>query len=521
MKRENATKAFVYSAQTCLWVLFIMIDFYLWIPSLLYRKVMTKIHQHTQRQHQQQQYQYQQGQRARRGLKGRPPPPPRARPSQTVVIVGGNFAGLAALRELQSNHFHSLNVILIDQRDYFEYTPGVLRLFCEPHEVTKLVHSLSSVVKDNDGQQEYKFIQGSVTQVYKNHLLYVDTGAAATQPKPPAQTLNFDYLIMATGSTYSHPVSALKTESTIPVRAQGWKEWSRRVRNAQSILILGGGAVGTELAAEIADHYNSNNPSRRKSITLVDASPRLVPLFAPRVSEYAAQWLRSHGVKLVLGQMLETWDSTSCTLKATEKQPKQQQRLEADLVFVCFGDKPNSNPLVVTKSITDKNNSRSFIPPPTPPAPKLDRRKCVHVDSFLRVEGRPNVFCCGDVACPPTEAVKQAFHAEVQGHIAGANIVRLATGHPFLRYPEDATLGSPNMPLVYVLSLGQWDGVIGFNSITVPGPLAPILKWILEWTKIRQMLGRPIGILVWMIGDAVTFFLSKSLVPPVSKTKNA
>ena len=140
-------------------------------------------------------------------------------------------------------------------------------------------------------------------------------------------------------------------------------------------------------------------------------------------------------------------------------------------------------------------------------------------DAFLRAEGRRNVFCCGDVAAPPTEGVKQAFHAEVMGHVAAENVNRLASGRPYMRYPEDATSGSHQMPLVYVLSLGKWDGIMGFNDLVVPGPLAAVLKWIIEWTKVRQMLGRPVGTLVWIIGDAVTFFLSRTFIKPVPHGK--
>ena len=46
----------------------------------------------------------------------------------SVVIVGASFAGLWAQRALSSR----FDVTLIDLKDYFEYTPGVLRLVVEP-----------------------------------------------------------------------------------------------------------------------------------------------------------------------------------------------------------------------------------------------------------------------------------------------------------------------------------------------------------------------------------------------------
>ena len=195
------------------------------------------------------------------------------------MIVGGNFAGLAALRELQNNPL--FRVILVDQREYFEYTPGILRLFLEPHFIHKLAFPLP--------HGSHQIIQGTVTNTADKQLNYTD--AATRQSK----TLEFDYLILATGSTYHYPVTASPSETSITARAKGWKMSARKVQEASSILILGGGAVGTELAAEIVDHYSC----KKKTVTLVDASHRLVPLFKnPRVSDYAADWLTSRGCTL-------------------------------------------------------------------------------------------------------------------------------------------------------------------------------------------------------------------------------
>ena len=463
----SASRWFVTLTQTIFWVIFMAIDAYLLIPTILMRYIgrIKSLNELDRRRH-----------------------------PKTVVIVGANFSGLAALRELQNNPL--FRVILVDQHDYFEYTPGILRLFCEPHRIHKLCHPLP--------HGSHQIIQGKVTKTSDTTVTYIDDSTHK------AKTLKFDYLILATGSTYHHPVTASKDERTIAARAAGWKMEAKKVQEATSILILGGGAVGTELAAEIAGHYPcgsgdfASGGTHRKSITLVDASPRLVPMFPQQVSDYAAQWLTSHGVDLVLGHMLERWDKTSCTLK-------NGTRITADLVFVCFGDKPNSSPLV------DKKNPKETTAITLPSQVKLDRRKCVKTDAFLRVEGRRNVFCCGDVAAPPTEGVKQAFHAEVMGHVAAENVNRLPNGRRYMRYPLDAASGSHMMPLVYVLSLGKWDGVIGFNSLALPGPLAAILKWIIEWTKVRQMLGRPVGSIVWIIGDAIAFFLSRTFLKPVQK----
>lgn len=57
-------------------------------------------------------------------------------PPASVIIVGASFAGLAAARTLlhapHAKNRRALRVTLIEPRDYFEYTPGILRAFVVP-----------------------------------------------------------------------------------------------------------------------------------------------------------------------------------------------------------------------------------------------------------------------------------------------------------------------------------------------------------------------------------------------------
>ena len=457
---------FVTVVQNVLQTLFILIDYCLWVPNLLYSeyKISSPLNQQQQ-------------------------PLSQSQPQKTVVIVGGSFAGLAALRELQSTQEANLHVILIEQREYFEYTPGILRLFCEPGIFSTLLHPLPQPTRYN----KYDIVTGTVTETSTKDVTVLD---GKTRQK---QTVPFDYLIMATGSSYTYPITPSSTESTLESRVKGWNASALEIQKAKSILILGGGAVGTELAAEIACYYNNDsNPSttqkHKKNVTLIDMESKLVPMFPKATSEYAAKWLSQNGVNLKLGTKLQSWSTKGCTLE-------NGQELKADLVYVCFGMKPNTSPVV------QPQDSRSAI--------KVDSRKYIPVDDCLRVQGHSNIFSIGDVASPPSEGIKQAYNAEVMGHIAGINVLRTIIGAKgkLLKYPEGAS-GTSYLPLVFVLSLGRYDGVVGFNELCIPGPIAAIVKWLLEWTKIAAILGRPVGTLIWIIGDAVTFFLSKTILLP-------
>ena len=527
----------------------------------------------------------------------------RATKTKTVAIVGGNFAGLAALRELQmcwkkSNETRestALRIVLIDKRGYSEYTPGILRLFCDPGYFFHLAQALPETMSDDDGDGNgdtccsFERIQGTVTSIVKedpaettenknpagkmqNVLTYIPTvdgnpsdnnkinsntdtdtdnnhdGAlAAAAITPATKNLRYDYLILATGATYTEPISPatpkvagrlnpLTTTTTMLGRYKEWQNVHERLKGAKRVLILGGGAVGVELAAEILDH---NNTSSRTSVTIVDARPALVPLFPRSVGAYAEDWLTRRGAELLLGESLRSWNDRSCTMT-------DGTVVHADVVYVCFGNRPNSE--MVTGSSESNINSNSKNNTTSNRLFSLTRRRNVIVNDTLQLvvnndtdndgdgdgDGDDNGysdtpwFACGDVASPPTNDEKQAFQAEMQGKLAARNVIKLLESSSsssseatatntnqdnkpnLLRYPSDIA-GADRIPLVYVLSLGQYDGVLGFNDFCILGPLAAIVKWILEHTKVSQMRGRLFGNIIWKIGDAVTLFLSRTL----------
>ena len=59
-------------------------------------------------------------------------------------------------------------------------------------------------------------------------------------------------LVLATGSKWSGPVDLPEGEADLRQFVSGWRE---KFRDAQDIVIVGGGAVGAELSGEIRDEY--------------------------------------------------------------------------------------------------------------------------------------------------------------------------------------------------------------------------------------------------------------------------
>src|ERR1700722_13881954 len=83
-----------------------------------------------------------------------------------------------------------------------------------------------------------------------------------------AWQISYDYLVLATGSTYRSQFKSSDTSTLY--RASQLDDEMEQLKAAKSILIIGGGLVGCELASEISRSYNGIN-RHRKQITLIES----------------------------------------------------------------------------------------------------------------------------------------------------------------------------------------------------------------------------------------------------------
>lgn len=143
--------------------------------------------------------------------------------------------------------------------------------------------------------------------------------------------LQADFIVYALGSELSDPINAWASQtagSPSPYngsKSQGIQFLQRaqgRIQSAKSILVVGGGALGVQLAGDIAERYPE------KEVTLTH-SRNLLPRFDPWMHEQASQHLERLGVKLILGSRADL-GSISPDQKSLRLQNGQQ--LTADLI---------------------------------------------------------------------------------------------------------------------------------------------------------------------------------------------
>src|SRR3989338_6321881 len=167
-------------------------------------------------------------------------------PNEKVVVIGGGFAGSYICHRLQNDY----EVTLIDNKDYFEFTPGILRSIVEPSHLKHLQIPHKKYLK------KARVLMADVTEISEKEVIL----NSARMP--------FDYLFICSGSGYANPIK----EADVIMSARGFHlaSFSEKLENSRKILIIGGGLVGIELAAEICTH------SKDKEIKLMHAGQCLI-----------------------------------------------------------------------------------------------------------------------------------------------------------------------------------------------------------------------------------------------------
>lgn len=143
------------------------------------------------------------------------------------------------------------------------------------------------------------------------------------------------------------------------------------IKSADSILIVGGGPVGVELAAEIAVDFPE------KKVTLVHEGYRLLEFMGPKGADKALEWLKSRRVEVKLRQSV---DLNNISEESKIFVTSSGEKIRADLFFLCTGKPPGSAWL---KETVLKDSLDSF--------------GRIKVDENLRVKGYKNVFAVGDI----------------------------------------------------------------------------------------------------------------------------
>ena len=161
----------------------------------------------------------------------RPPPPQKAR----IAVLGGGFAGLTAARTLAADKH--CEVRLFDQRDYFEYTPGILRAWVEPGVHKRLVNPIRRLLRGG---------RASFERVPPGHGAALEAGAerplrltVALGTEPPVVSYECDYAVLAAGGELAPITDDRQAPTIVARRARLNAQVDSLMGNASTALVVG------------------------------------------------------------------------------------------------------------------------------------------------------------------------------------------------------------------------------------------------------------------------------------------
>jgi len=224
-----------------------------------------------------------------------------------------------------------------------------------------------------------------------------------------------------------------------------------RADRGASFAVIGGGFIGSELAASLA--------ANGSKVTMVFPAPGICArLFPPALSAYVTDYYRERGVEVRAGEKAESLDS-----------------LEADVVVAGLGIEPNVQLAAAGGLSVDDG---------------------IVVDEYGRVDGRDDVFAAGDVASFPYTALGRRFriehedHANTHGRVVGANMAGAGTPYDHLPF-----FYSDLFDLRYE-AVGELDSRLA----TVEQWAEPNRKGVVAYVDDER---RPRGYLLWNTWDKV------------------
>ena len=345
---------------------------------------------------------------------------PRERPR--VVILGGGFGGLAAAKALRGA---PVDVTLIDQRNHHLFQPLLYQVATAALNPSDIAVPIRRILRRQQNASVLLAEAVGVDPIGKRVLL--------SDGVIPEGVIPYDFLILATGVTHSyfgHPEWAeaapgLKTiEDALEIRkrillafeAAEWEIEPTRQKAWLTFIIVGGGPTGVELAgaiAEIARHVMTRDFRRidpgRARVLLMEAGPRILPGFAPELSQWATEAISRLGVEVLTGNPVTALDEGGATVRG--------EKIEARTILWAAG--VEGSPLAHSLGVPLASGGR------------------IPVQPDLSLAGASGLFVIGDLASLQQDGQALPALAPVavqEGRHATRNILRALQGLPGLPF---------------------------------------------------------------------------------------
>jgi NADH dehydrogenase len=380
-------------------------------------------------------------------------------PSSTrprVVILGAGFGGLNAAKALAKD----ADVTVVDRHNFQTFLPLLYQVSTAGLAADHVVHPVRGALRGTG----IKFRMGSPISVdHKNKTVKLDS----------SEVLDFDHLVVALGSSTAdfgvpgvteHGLGMKSVHEALMIRAEVMRRFEDLARfednTRLSIAVVGGGPTGVEMAGALAElkrgplKNDLAHAANHMDIYLIEAGPRILPMFSEKLSARAEADLHKLGVFVKTNTAVREIQSRKIILKAGEPIP-------AEVTVWAAGVKgePTAGllnlPIAGTRIDTDEN---------------------------LEVNHYPNIWAIGDIN--GTKGADGRFLPMVapvamqQGKWVAKQILRKAAGQPLkpFKYIDKGSMAT----------IGRHKAVVEVGKFRMSGPLA-WYAWL--WLHLFYLLG--------------------------------
>ena len=300
--------------------------------------------------------------------------------NKKILVLGAGFAGVEFCKKFK---VPGCEITLVDRQNHHLFQPLLYQVATTGMADSSITTPIRAMFKKRD---DITVLKGEVTKIdLKGNQVELDGD----------YTLDFDYLVIATGAKTSYfgrddqwtPFApGMKSiDDAHNLRNTVLNNFEKAERETDpkkkekllTIALVGGGPTGLELAGAFSEYinqvaetdYKNFEPSDVK-IILIEAMPRLIPPFTEDNSERAKKQLEALGVDVRVNHMVKN---------ITEgKIEFEDSFIESDNIFWTAGVGPG------------KWTSKLGV--------ETDRAGRIVVETDCSIKDHPNVFAAGDVA---------------------------------------------------------------------------------------------------------------------------
>ena len=242
-----------------------------------------------------------------------------------VVILGAGFGGLTAAKALAKD----ADVTVVDRHNFQTFLPLLYQVATAGLAADHVAHPVRGALRKSG----VKFRMGSPIAVdHKNKSVKLDS----------SEVLEFDHLVVALGSATAdfgvagvneHALGMKSVHEAIGIRAEVMRRFEDLCRfedqTRLSLSVVGGGPTGVEMAGALAElkrgplKNDEANAAEHIDIYLIEAGPRILPMFSEKLSARAKKDLEKLGVKVLLNTAVQEVKPRQILVKGADAIPSE------------------------------------------------------------------------------------------------------------------------------------------------------------------------------------------------------